>query len=47
MYRNIRRTRAKHISRLFFQFMVLNIKICTITDYAEYIIVNAQYMFKK
>lgn len=47
MYRNNRRIRAKNVNRFFFLFMILNIKVYTITDYGEQIIVNAQYIFKK
>lgn len=47
MYRNKRRVRAKNVNRLFFQFMILDIKLCTITDYGEQIIADAQYMFNK
>lgn len=47
MYKNNRRIRAKNVNRFFFLFMSLNIKVYTITDYGEQIIINAQYIFKK
>lgn len=44
IYRTIR---AKNVNRFLLQFMVLSIKVRTIPDYGEQIIVDVQYMFKK
>lgn len=33
MYRNNRKIRANNVNRLFFQFMILNIKAYKITDW--------------